>query len=88
MPRRVCMWRVVKRWATQRRESRPDMTEGCPERLSFRFLKWVWQYPSVSRPKTLHALASTSEQGTNVYVLRSSADVDEFLAIAAPGSRQ
>jgi adenylate kinase family enzyme len=87
MPRRVCMWRVVKRWA-HKRKSRPDMTEGCPERLNFQFLKWVWQYPNVSRPKTVAALASTTKQGANVYVLRSSAEVDEFLAIAAPGSRE
>ena len=87
MPRRVCLWRVVRRWATHWRKARPDMTEGCPERLNLQFLKWVWRYPRVSRPKTVAALASTMRRGTRVYALRSPAEVEEFLAIAAPGIR-
>jgi adenylate kinase family enzyme len=29
----VCYWRVTKRWLRYRGRSRPDMAEGCPEKL-------------------------------------------------------
>jgi adenylate kinase family enzyme len=86
LPRRVCLWRVVKRWAMYGRRSRPDMAEGCRERLDPRFLKWIWQYPGNSRPKTVAALASNARDSLDVYVLRSTADIDEFLAIATPAA--
>lgn len=37
-PTRVCVARVVKRWWRYRGCSRPDMTEGCPERFNLEFL--------------------------------------------------
>jgi adenylate kinase family enzyme len=87
-PRRVCMWRIVKRWATFRGSSRPDIGEGCPERLDWKFLKWIWDYPKVSRPKTLAALREkeglTGREGGRVYVLRTNGDVEEFLRLAGP----
>ncbi|MEX0782966.1 MAG: DNA topology modulation protein [Dehalococcoidia bacterium] len=86
-PRRVCLWRVVKRWATYRHKSRPDMAEGCPERMDFKFLRWIWQYPGASRPKTLAALESKEQLGGQVYVLRSKDDIQRFLRIAAPATQ-
>jgi adenylate kinase family enzyme len=84
VPRRVCMWRVVKRWAMYRWQSRPDMADGCPERLDFKFLKWVWSYRANSRPATLSALDEKDRTGGKVFVLRSNGDIEEFLALAAP----
>lgn len=40
-PRRVCLPRVVKRWITYRGKTRPDMGEGCNEKLDRAFLLWV-----------------------------------------------
>ncbi len=37
----VCLWRVVKRWLTYRGSSRPDMAEGCKEKVDWEFLRWV-----------------------------------------------
>lgn len=86
MPRRLCLWRVLKRSMTHQGRSRPDMAEGCPERLDLKFLTWVWRYPNTSRPKTLAALATKAQQGGNVYVLRSPGDIEDFLAIGAPAA--
>lgn len=84
-PRRMCLWRVVKRWATHRGKPRPDMGADCPERLDPKFLKWIWDYPTVSRPKTLAALRE--KQSGRVYVLRTSGEMDEFLRLAWPRQR-
>lgn len=35
-------WRVFKRTLRDYGTSRPDMPEGCPERFSWPFYKWIW----------------------------------------------
>lgn len=79
LPRALCAWRVLKRLATSRWRGRPDMAEGCRDRFSFAFLKWVWTYGSRSRPKVL-ALIDEKRAGKRVIVLRSRAEVEKFLA--------
>lgn len=79
LPRALCVWRVLKRVVTSRWRGRPDMAEGCRERFSLEFLKWIWAYPSRSRPKVL-ALIDAGSAGKRVFVLRSRAEVEKFLA--------
>lgn len=40
-PRRVCLPRVLRRWLTYRGKTRPDMGEGCEEKVDREFLLWV-----------------------------------------------
>jgi adenylate kinase family enzyme len=79
LPRAVCLWRVLKRAATYRGTSRPDMAEGCPEKIDFEFVKWVWGYRSGSRPKVL-ALLERHSRGKQIIRLRTRAEVESFLA--------
>lgn len=79
LPRAVCLWRVLKRLLVYRRSQRPDMAEGCREHFSLKFLQWVWGYPSRSRPKVVRLLEE-SAGGKRVVRLRSSAEVERFLA--------
>ncbi|HEX8559947.1 MAG TPA: DNA topology modulation protein [Pyrinomonadaceae bacterium] len=79
LPRAVCLWRVLKRLAMYRNGRRPDMAEGCGERLDLKFLHWVWTFPSRSRPKVLARLAEMAA-GKRVVRLRSDAEVERFLA--------
>ncbi len=37
----VCLWRVLKRWRFHRGRVRPDMAEGCPEKVDGEFIRWV-----------------------------------------------
>lgn len=78
LPRRVCLWRIVKRRALHRGRSRPDMAPGCPEQLSLEFILWVWNYNRRSRPKVL-ALLEEHARGKRVLWLRSTAEVERFL---------
>ena len=40
----ACLLGVVKRVITTYGKVRPDMGEGCPERVDLDFLKWVWNF--------------------------------------------
>ena len=40
----ACLYRVTKRYFNYRGKSRPDMTQGCDEKLDWEFIKWVlWE---------------------------------------------
>ncbi len=74
-PKLTCLWRVLKRRVLYRDRRRPDMAAGCPEKLDWQLLKWVCIYP---REEILQAL-SRHARGKRVYVLRSEAEVENFL---------
>ena len=40
----ACLMGVLKRVITTYGKVRPDMGEGCPERIDLDFLKWVWNF--------------------------------------------
>jgi adenylate kinase family enzyme len=79
LPRRLCLARVLRRWARYAGRSRPDMAPGCPERLRWEFLRWIWDYPRSRRPAILRRLAALPPD-RRVVVLRSPAAVADFLA--------
>lgn len=56
-PRRVFLWRLIKRIFTHRGRSRPDMPEGCPERFDAGFFWYVLNWNSGPRVRTEAKLA-------------------------------
>jgi adenylate kinase family enzyme len=79
LPRMVCIWRVLWRVVKGYGRSRPDMGPGCPERLDWEFLKFVWNYPERNRPKTLEKIAKAAKE-KQVFHLKSRAEVARFVA--------
>jgi len=77
LPRLVCLWRVVRRTFQYRNRSRPDMAEGCPERLNREFLSFVWGYPERDRPAVLRLLEKVAA-AKRVIHLRSRTEVAAF----------
>ena len=78
IPRTICVYRVIKRWIQYRNKSRPDMGEGCEERISIKFLKWVWEYPKTKKPVIMKKLKSLSQE-KEVIILTSPREVEQFL---------
>lgn len=78
VPRAVCLWRVVRRRLRFHGRARPDLTEGCPERLTWEFIRWIWSYPAGQRMKVLRRLSALRPDQRAV-VLRSAAEVEDFL---------
>ncbi|MFE5430808.1 DNA topology modulation protein [Peribacillus simplex] len=78
IPRTICVFRAFKRMLQYRNKTRPDMGEGCEERFSFEFFKWIWEYPKTKRPKILERLDQLSKD-KEVIILKSPKDVQYFL---------
>jgi adenylate kinase family enzyme len=78
LPRRVCLWRIVKRRVRYFGRTRPDVAPGCPEQLSWEFLWWVWTYGKRRRAGILERLRTLA--GRRVVILSSRREVERFLA--------
>jgi adenylate kinase family enzyme len=78
MPRLLCVWRIVKRNFRYRRGVRPDMAEGCREKLDPEFVSWVWNYSRRTRPKVVKLIREQAN-GKRAVWLRSNAEVNKFL---------
>ena len=59
------------------------MREGCPERLTWEFVRWIWKYPLEQRPKVLDRLSSL-DSNSQVFVLRSRGEVQDFFVGVRP----
>lgn len=79
MPRMLCLRRVLKRFVMYRNRRRPDMADGCREKLSLEFALWIWNYARRTRPKIVRMLEANPE-GKRIVWLRSQTDVESFLA--------
>lgn len=76
--RATCLIRALWRSVASYGKRRPDMAEGCEERLDFAFAKWIWEYPVTRKPeisKSLNALSSDKK----VVILSSAKEVKQFL---------
>ncbi|MGI9049169.1 MAG: AAA family ATPase [Rubrobacteraceae bacterium] len=78
-PRTLCIRRVMARRLRYARRIRLDMASGCPEHLTFKFLKYLWRYPVEQRPGILEKLERRSDDKI-VQILRSPEQVHEFVA--------
>jgi len=78
MPRTICAYRVIKRRLQYRNKTRPDMGEGCEEKLDLEFLKWVWEYPKTKKPVIMKKLESLSIE-KEIIILTNPSEVEQFL---------
>ena len=78
LSRRICMYRAFKRMIQHRNQTRPDMGEGCEERFSFAFFKWIWNYPTKQKPIILNHLIQLSTN-KEIIILKSPREIEEFM---------
>lgn len=77
LPRRVCLWRLVRR----HNRRRPDYPEHVGEGLGWLLLliRWIFRYPSQKRPAIEHAIVEHCRPESTVIRLRRRHDVEDFL---------
>ena len=75
--RLACLLGVLKRVLTTYGKVRPDMGEGCPERIDFEFLKWVWNFNKNKRERYYRML--NDAEGVETIVLKNRRMVKRFL---------
>ena len=72
-----CLLGVAKRIITTYGRVRPDMGEGCPERIDLDFLKWVWNFNKNKRENYYRLL--NEAEGVETIVLKNRRMVRRFL---------
>lgn len=60
-PERLCIDSVYERAEKYRGRTRPDMTEGCPERVDEEFEQWIILFREKVRPYMLDAIESSGK---------------------------
>ena len=80
-PRHVCLYRAIKRAIIYYGKKRPDMGEGCSERIDLEFLQWIWNYPKQGRRRALEEFERQTSK--NLITLKDNRDIERFLAEVA-----
>jgi len=80
LPRGRCIIRALRRTLGNRGQA--VQAEGCPERIDAEFLRWIWNYPTNSRPRLDAAIAAHPH--LRVVDLASTAAARAFLDSARP----
>ena len=77
-PRLVCFWRAWKRYLCFRGRSRPDMADGCCEKMDPEFVWWLlWKGRTRRRREKLQKVVELYPEKT--VVLKSQRDIDRYL---------
>lgn len=72
----VCIYRALKRVVVN--WHRDVQAPGCPEHFDFEFLRWVWGYPTNSRPQ-LDAALARHRDSIKVIELTTRRDVRRYI---------
>jgi adenylate kinase family enzyme len=74
-------WRVTRRNLLGLGTNRPDLPDGCPERLNretVEFYRFIWRSRKSARARVMRLVAS-KHAGLTVHHLRSLREIDAFL---------
>lgn len=74
----LCLWHVIKRRIVYSGRTRPDMGEGCVEKLDFEFIKWVLIDGRKKRRSNIAELEKL-KVNKNVYIFRNMRDTEKFV---------
>jgi len=78
LSRGICLWRAFRRWSKNRGQERADLGRGCPDKLDWPFIQWIWRYPNVVRGDLLAWLRKI-EPPKQVHILKGRRAVKRFL---------
>lgn len=79
MPRLLCIRRVIGRRIEYAGRSRPEMADGCPERIALDFLRYIWNFERTETPKIEQELERHAAD-VPLIMLRKPADTAALLA--------
>ncbi|MEH7444459.1 DNA topology modulation protein [Bacillus sp. JJ1122] len=78
-----CLYGIFKRRIMYHGKSRPDMNEGCPEKLDWEFINWVAQYKHKKAPAIIESLKQYKEQGKIIFHFTAPAETEAFISALA-----
>lgn len=87
LPRSTCMLGILGRIAASYGQVRPEMAEGCPEKIDLEFFRYVWTYRRQQRPKLIEYFSGLrADQSLVCFTNRGQAD-DYLNKLALPPNR-
>lgn len=78
MPRLLCIWGAVSRWAKWIGRTRPEMAPGCRERVDAEFIRYIWTFETHFAPMVETAIA-THGPDVPVFQLKSRREMRRLL---------
>ena len=78
LPTWICLLGALRRYLRYRGRTRPDMGEGCNERLSLQYLRWIAVYRRRGRPRILRMLGDLDPSKRTV-ILRSRREIERWV---------
>jgi adenylate kinase family enzyme len=85
LPRAACMLGILTRIAKSYGQVRPEMAEGCPEKIDLEFFRYVWTFREKQRP-TLLAHLEGLRPDQKLICFTDRAQADRYLSDLAPAS--
>ena len=73
----ACLLGMCQRILSSRGNTRPDMSDGCPERFSWEFVRWIWNINKNNRVQNYTYLAKARHAES--IVLKNRREVKAFL---------
>lgn len=73
-----CLWRVVRRYGKYKGTVRPDLGEGCKEKLDLKFIRWIL-FDSRSKKAKEKYKALTKLYGQKLVIIKNQRQLDRFL---------
>ena len=77
-PTWLTLWRVLRRIILGYGRVRPDMADGCPEKLDWEFLRYVWAFRKRNRPEVEEVVADHAHP--NLFRATGPSVLDRWLA--------
>lgn len=73
-----CLWRVIKRYRMYKGRTRPDIGDGCAEKLDAEFVWWIL-HEGRTKSKKAGYKAICEKYPDKVTVLKNQRQLDEFM---------
>ena len=73
----VCLWGFFQRLLTRKGTARPDLPEGCPEKLEWDFVKYIWNFNQNN--KVLNDTQIAKAKHAKAIVLKNRRETRAFL---------
>lgn len=78
-----CLWQIFRRFREFHGRTRPDLADGCPERIDGEFLRFVWNFNRRVLPEVRQILAQRPA-GCTLREFRTPAETERFLSSLPP----
>ncbi len=81
LPLKTCLYRVFKRFLLNIGKTRPDMGEGCPEKIDYAFIKFICTTYKSRKKKMAARLDAFQKSGPEkkIIVLKSKREIAHYL---------